>query len=102
MSKINKSDIFGLFTGSRRVDVMALLVGFKPIKKSPLDPQSRIKSVLWNLLNLFILVAFTYYAGAAIFYAVLSILATWIAYRICVWILRNGAHFRFSQEDAVV
>lgn len=102
MSKINKADIKGLFTGRRRIDVMALLVGFKPIQPSQkADLTSRMKVVLCNLINVLLLLAFIYFAGKSIIWSVVAILASWVAYRIVVYIVRSVVRFRFGYDGAV-
>ena len=99
MKNFSKKDLFGLFTGSRTLDVVSLILGVKAIHpRFKTDFVSRSKVVAWNFMNLFALCAFLFFVGPIIFWYAVGFVATWIAYRIALKLIQHLDVIRFHNS----
>lgn len=99
MNNFSKADLFGLFTGTRSIDMISLVLGVKAIHpRFKTDLASRSKVVAWNLMNLFALCAFLFFVGPIIFWYVVGLLATWVAYRIALKLIQHSAVLNFNNS----
>lgn len=103
MKNFSKKDLFGLFNGSSSIDIISLLLGVKAIHpRFKTDLVSRSKVVAWNLMSLFALCAFLFFVGPIIFWYVVGMLATCVAYCIALKLIQHSAVSGFNNSSFAV